>query len=408
MALHPTDEEDSKPEALTLFNRKKEEQRKKQEQREKEERTKKKQAARKKAASAPPLQAIPSPVPHNKQKRNTSMNWKIKDIELANISRFRGELMGAAMLFIILFHVALPREDAFFGLRRMGNVGVDMFLFLSGIGLWFSWMKNPSVKHFFIRRYLRIYPTWLIIACLFYIPSFQGGSTWNWIYLFGEITINWGFWLHDELNFWYIPATMMLYLFAPAYMELIKRHPIYRWLPVVMIMWCILVQYVTPIHQAVGHLEIFWSRVPIFFIGINMGEMVRQKQTLDGASIWMIWLMFLMTLLASIFLEQEKHGMFPLFLERMLYIPLTITSILLLNRIFRRTPGWFNKGFMFVGALSLECYLLHIHFVLKYIEPHHLGYWPTFFICIGITLPAAWILSKIAGWISKELAKFIK
>lgn len=408
MALHPTDEEDSKPEALTLFNRKKEEQRKKQEQREKEERTKKKQAARKKTASAPPLQAIPSPVPHNKQKRNTSMNWKIKDIELANISRFRGELMGAAMLFIILFHVALPREDAFFGLRRMGNVGVDMFLFLSGIGLWFSWMKNPSVKHFFIRRYLRIYPTWLIIACLFYIPSFQGGSTWNWIYLFGEITINWGFWLHDELNFWYIPATMMLYLFAPAYMELIKRHPIYRWLPVVMIMWCILVQYVTPIHQAVGHLEIFWSRVPIFFIGINMGEMVRQKQTLDGASIWMIWLMFLMTLLASIFLEQEKHGMFPLFLERMLYIPLTITSILLLNRIFRRTPGWFNKGFMFVGALSLECYLLHIHFVLKYIEPHHLGYWPTFFICIGITLPAAWILSKIAGWISKELAKFIK
>ena len=47
---------------LTLFNRKKEEQRKKQEQREKEERTKKKQAARKKAASAPPFQAIPSPV----------------------------------------------------------------------------------------------------------------------------------------------------------------------------------------------------------------------------------------------------------------------------------------------------------------------------------------------------------
>ena len=118
--------------------------------------------------------------------------------------------------------------------------------------------------------------------------------------------------------------------------------------------------------------------------------------------------MFLMTLLASIFLEQEKHGMFPLFLERMLYIPLTITSILLLNRIFRRTPHWFNRGFMLVGALSLECYLIHIHFVLKYIEPLHLGYWPTFLACIAITLPAAWILSKIAGWISKELAKIIK
>lgn len=109
---------------------------------------------------------------------------KIKDIELANISRFRGELMGAAMLFIILFHVALPREDAFFGLRRMGNVGVDMFLFLSGIGLWFSWTKNPDVRHFFVRRYLRIYPAWLIIACLFYIPrlreetSGHGSTSW--------------------------------------------------------------------------------------------------------------------------------------------------------------------------------------------------------------------------------------
>lgn len=333
---------------------------------------------------------------------------KIKDIELANISRFRGELMGAAMLFIILFHVALPRDDTFFGLRRMGNVGVDMFLFLSGIGLWFSWAKNPDVRHFFVRRYLRIYPAWLIIACLFYIPRFQGGNLWAWVDLVGDITINWDFWLHDELNFWYIPATMMLYLFAPTYMELIKRHPIYRWLPVTMIMWCILVQYVTPIHHAVGHLEIFWSRVPIFFIGINMGEMVRQRQTLDGTSIWMIWLMFVMTLASSIFLEQVRHGMFPLFLERMLYIPLTITSILLLNRIFRRTPGWINRAFIFVGALSLEAYLIHIHFVLHYIERYHWGYWPTFLVCVAITLPAAWLLNKIVSRIALSLSKIIK
>ena len=51
---------------------------------------------------------------------------KIKDIELENISRYRGELMGAAMLFVILFHVGLPRDDMFFGLRRMGNIGVDI------------------------------------------------------------------------------------------------------------------------------------------------------------------------------------------------------------------------------------------------------------------------------------------
>lgn len=323
---------------------------------------------------------------------------KIKDIELANISRFRGELMGAAMLFIILFHVALPREDAFFGLRRMGNVGVDMFLFLSGIGLWFSWTKNPDVRHFFVRRYLRIYPAWIIIACLFYIPRFEGGDLWAWVDLVGDISINWDFWLHDELNFWYIPATMMLYLFAPGYMELIKRHPIYRWLPVVMIMWCILVQYVTPIHRAVGHLEIFWSRVPIFFIGINMGEMVRSRKQLPPDAVWLLLVTFLMTFGTCLYLEQVRHGHFPLFVERMLYIPFTVCSILVMNRIFRRTPEWVNRAFRLVGMLSLEAYLIHIHFVLVYIQPMGLGYWGTFAATVAITLPVAWVLHQATSF----------
>jgi peptidoglycan/LPS O-acetylase OafA/YrhL len=325
---------------------------------------------------------------------------KIKNIELANISRYRGELMGIAMIFIFLFHVALPRSDMFFGLRRIGNIGVDMFLFLSGVGLWFSWMKHPSLKHFFKRRYLRVYPAWFIISCLYYIPHFHGGGVRAWVDLIGDITINWDFWLHDELKFWYIPAMMMLYLFAPPYMQLIRRHPVYRWLPVVMILWCILVQYVSPIHNAVGHIEIFWSRVPIFFIGINMGEAVRRKDKMDGASIWMILIVFAMTLSASIFLEQELHGHFPIYVERMLYIPLTITTILLLNRVFRRTPKWFNTIFKFVGALSLECYLIHIHFVLDYI-PKTCGYWTTFLVCVVITMPLAWLLSKIVNYISK-------
>ena len=56
--------------------------------------------------------------------------------------------MGFAIIFVILFHVGLPREDAFFGLKRMGNIGVDFFLFLSGMGLWFSWTKHPSLRKF--------------------------------------------------------------------------------------------------------------------------------------------------------------------------------------------------------------------------------------------------------------------
>ena len=122
------------------------------------------------------------------------------------------------MLFIILFHTGLPRTDAFFGLRRCGNVGVDMFLFLSGVGLWFSWAKHPSLAHFFRNRYVRIYPAWLIMATAHYLPQFlsgQGGYSRNALDLAANILFNWSFWRADDLAFWYIPAIMMLYCLAP-------------------------------------------------------------------------------------------------------------------------------------------------------------------------------------------------
>ena len=319
-------------------------------------------------------------------------------IEFSDISRYRGELMGLAMLFVMLFHVAMPKSYAMYGLVRCGNVGVDMFLLLSGIGLWYAWSKRPRVIDFYWRRYIRIYPAWLLMACLFYIPNFmetQGsGYSPNMGHLIANIAFNWSFWRIDDLTFWFIPAIMMLYTISPFYMMLIQRHPMYRWLPLISVIWCVMVQWVIPIHQAVGHLEIFWSRVPIFLLGINFGSMVKNRHTIDGQAVWMLAAIWILTFGTCLYLEQIRHGHFPLFVERMLYIPFTITTIMLLNRVFRRLPDKVNMIFRFVGAVSLEAYLIHSHFVLCYIERMHIGYWPTFLLTALITMPLAWLLHK--------------
>lgn len=318
------------------------------------------------------------------------------DIELSNISRYRAEQMGAAMLFVILFHVALDRGDPFYGLRRCGNVGVDIFLFLSGVGLWFSWTKTPDVRQFYRRRLLRILPTWLVCATAFYLPDYLGARRFSKSLpdLLGDITVNWDFWLHDELTFWYVPAIMLLYVLAPWYMRLIQRNAVYRWLPVLMVVWCVMVEWVLPVHRAVGHLEIFWSRVPIFFIGINCGAPVKAGRTVSGDAVWLLLLTFFMTFGTCLYLEQVRHGHFPLFVERMLYIPFTVCTVLVLNRVFRRTPEWLNRAFRFVGALSLEAYLIHLHFVLERVQPLGMGYWETFLATVAMTLPLAWLLQK--------------
>lgn len=343
---------------------------------------------------------------------NTGKNGGLKTagkdgggIPLADISRFRGELMGLAMLFIILFHVWVRRDDPFYGLHRCGNVGVDMFLFLSGVGLWFAWTRHPDTRLFYARRFARIFPAWLVMACLFYVPDFLGSGRYSSSVgdLIGDVTLNLGFWEHDELTFWYIPAIMALYIAAPPYMWLVSRLPVYRWLPVLMVVWCVAVQWVEPLHSAVGHIEIFWSRVPVFFLGINAGQLVMERRCLQKGSMPLLLVAFGMTFGTCLYLEQELHGRFPLFVERMIYIPLTFTTVLLLARMLRRTPGWMNAALRTVGALSLECYLIHSNFVLVHIHHMHLGYWQTFLLTTAITVPAAWLLQRMASPVVRML-----
>lgn len=329
-------------------------------------------------------------------------------IELGKISKYRGELMGFAIIIVMLFHIPLSRADAFFGLRRMGNLGVDIFFFLSGIGLWYSWAKQQDWRRFYLNRALRIYPAWLIIAGYFYISRFHGTTLESYVDLAGDILINWDFWLHDELTFWYVPATMMLYLFAPPYMELVRRRPVFRWLVVLPLMWCIIVTYVTPVHHAVGHIEIFWSRVPIFFLGINFAEAVRQKREIDKQAWWMIIGLFALSLWACVWLEQMRHGKFPLYTERMLYIVLAITTIMIMSKVFdwlcgNKVGTYVNKWFAWVGGISLEIYLVHVEFIMKPLQAYRLGYWPTFLLTLIISLPIAWIISKVCSVVINKL-----
>lgn len=358
------------------------------------------------------------------QKHQTYITMN-RELRLGNISKYRGELMGFAIIIVMLFHVSLSRNSPWFGLRRMGNLGVDIFFFLSGIGLWYSWTKQQCYRHFYLNRALRIYPAWLIIAGYYYISRFRvGHSSYalpfggtgdaiadSYIDLAGDILFNWDFWLYDELTFWYVPATMMMYIFAPLYMQLLRKERTFQWLTVLPLMWCIIMMYVVPVHKAVGHIEIFWSRIPIFMLGINCAEAVRQKQTLGKHTWWMILGFFALSLWACVWLEQNRHGKFPLYTERMLYIVMAITTIFIMSEIFDKLENcrlkFLNNFFAWVGGISLEIYLLHVQFVLIPIEKNHWGYWTSFFLTLAISLPIAWIISKICGLIINKVKKLI-
>ena len=379
------------------------------------------------------------------------MNWN-------DLSRYRAPLMGFAMLIVMLFHVPLSRNDLFYGLMRCGNNGVDMFLFLSGIGLWYSWTKKIPLRgndsslftlhsslilNFYYRRFLRLYPAWLIIASLYYIPQYWpngGGYSPNLFHLVANILVGWSFWRIDDLTFWFVPAIIVLYLIAPFYMMLIQRNRVWRWLPLIMILWYLLVRDWPPLWGAVGHVEIFWSRIPVFLLGINAGEWVKthpltpsgethplppSRRDGEGPSKPSqregffcadrlpslgeglgVGLIFLLSLWYCVYIEGHRHGAFPPAAERMVYIPLAVSAMFLMCQVFRHTPSWLLRAFTFVGGISLEIYLVHVQFVLVYIKPYRLGYWPTFLLLLAISIPLAWMLSRLVGWlVSKFLSR---
>ena len=319
-------------------------------------------------------------------------------MELSDISRFRKPLMGLAIVFVMLFHIQMDKSNMMYSITRCGNVGVDIFLFLSGIGLWYTWNKNPSLKHFYHRRFWRIFPEFFIMACLYYIPDYMSASpedSKSWLELLGNITINWCFWTKGSGTFWFIPAIMAMYAFAPAYMNLIKNNSLYRWLPVIVILLDFIIQYSFNIRHTIGHLEIFLNRIPIFLIGLNCGQRVNEKSfRIPTNTIWLTLLTIIMPFIINSWNSYHPSDKFPMTVIRLSYIPFSLGLITLLIHLFYRTPEWLIRAISFLGGISLEMYLIHQHFVLSYVEKYDLGYSLSALVSIPITIALAWALHR--------------
>lgn len=316
-------------------------------------------------------------------------------MEIQDLSRFRRELMGVAMLSVMFFHiVGSHHESLALSVAQCGDVGVDMFLFLSGMGLWYAWSKHPSLSYFYKRRFARIYPAWLIVTGIIYIPRLFNGDM-SIGMLIGEWAIGLGFWQSGDLSFWFIPAIMVLYLCAPFYMRLISRCPTYRWLPLLFVCFCVVGGYWEPLHRHLGHLDVFLTRIPVFLLGVNCGQWAKEQRQLEAGALPLLLLCFAASAFICLGCRYGLFGGCPLFVVRLAYAPLSITSMLLLCRLLRCLPSRMLWPLSLLGTISLEFYLIHVHLVLKYLHETTLGYGPKALLTLLISTAAAWVLHQL-------------
>ena len=92
----------------------------------------------------------------------------------SKLSDVRGELFGFSIITIILFHFCEDVEKAGFGGAAtamtkinnlvLGSSGVEIFLFLSGMGLFYSLSGDPRLSSFYRKRLRRVLPAYLVFG----------------------------------------------------------------------------------------------------------------------------------------------------------------------------------------------------------------------------------------------------
>ena len=87
-----------------------------------------------------------------------------KLIDYKDLSIYRSELMGWSILWIMMLHFTFNQIKPLGFISQYGFAGVDIFLFVSGFGLFHSLDKDDNLVRFYRKRLLRIFPTYYILG----------------------------------------------------------------------------------------------------------------------------------------------------------------------------------------------------------------------------------------------------
>jgi len=157
---------------------------------------------------------------------------KIKDA-YERITKYRSVIMGVAILWVVWFHSDLfCTQPVLSTIRKFGYGGVDIFFFLSGMGVYQSLSRNSNIIDYYKRRITRIMPIylffitgWTFVTNVDKLLAFSVENLWEILqcYLGNIFMTGWFFDIEGQFN-WYVQALMWFYFIAPAIYGYLKQN----------------------------------------------------------------------------------------------------------------------------------------------------------------------------------------
>lgn len=212
------------------------------------------------------------------------------NLALSVYSKYRTQIMGFAAIMIILCHIRGINYSNFPFLEKLlwfGNYGVELFLFVSGIGMYHSLSKeNISLIQWYNRRYVRITIPFLLIAISIYplrivlnIPASLSD------FLLYITTLE--FWFHHK-GAWYVAMLFPLYCLTPYIVKTINTYKT-RVLTISVLMILLFgFSYIPSENEIIRNIQFVTIRVPIFILGIGIAPYVKNGYGINAINVCII------------------------------------------------------------------------------------------------------------------------
>ena len=207
------------------------------------------------------------------------------------LSRHRSAIMGAAAVMIVFFHAEWTTAPGLPGIiSREGQLGVDLFAFLTGYSLAHSLSKRPSPAEYWKRRLRRLLPAyyvWLgvmvIIALGLMIFAHKRGDFLRWLLLH---TLPVGVWLNRRPQVWYVSAALGYCAMAPLFFALLERARRPRWMAAALVLAA---GVAMPALSGMTDAYIALMRLPALILGLAACYPLARLMGWAGAKLLALW-----------------------------------------------------------------------------------------------------------------------
>lgn len=275
-----------------------------------------------------------------------------------DLSKYRTQLMGVATLLVVWGHsigngVIMPKWMEF--LCGLASVGVDIFLFVSGLGLWYS-LRNieneytsisNGLSKWYIKRYKRILlPYFIIIGFHYFLYVFNGMSISQALFEFSTFS----FWINHR-GAWFIAMLIPIYAITPFHDYICRKTNntiLYTFILISFIITISSINYKIEnlkVQIIIDNVKHVLFHLPAFYIGFMVAPWVKKQEKFSY-----IWI-FILSLLIVFVMKTFKFGYWPGFL--------VYPFMILFCWLFHYCKYYILRFFSFFGKISLESYLFN-------------------------------------------------